>query len=109
VCRPDRHRLGWRNTHDNTGDGVRILSGSTLTLVNQARVTSNKNGGFGLVADNGVGLTLRNSTLTANTTKDLQLTFRTRADITLTTIGTVTCDATVLVRGAAFTCPQSPA
>jgi Right handed beta helix region len=95
------------NAHDNTRTGVRILGGSTLTVVNQARVLGTQNGQVGLLADNGVGLTLVNSTLTGNSTKDLQLTFGTRADLTTTVLGTYTCDATVLVRGTSgITCPH---
>jgi hypothetical protein len=95
------------NAHNNSRSGVRILTGSTLTLVNQARVISNQNGTLGLVADNGVGLTLVNSTLTGNSATDLQLTFGTRADIRTTTFGTYACDATVLVRGTSgIVCPH---
>lgn len=95
------------NSHDNTRSGVRVLTGSTLTLVNQARVISTQNANVGLVADNGAGLTLVNSTLTGNTSSDLQLTFGTRADVRTTAFGTYTCDATVLVRGTSgITCPH---
>ena len=94
------------NTPHNTGSGIRVRSGSTLTLVNQARVISQANGQMGLVADNGVGITLVNSTVTGNTGTDIQLTFGTRADLQ-TTFGTYTCDATVLVRGTSgITCPH---
>ena len=54
------------NSHNNTRSGVRVLTGSTLTLVNQARVISTQNATVGLGADNGAGLTLVNSTLTGN-------------------------------------------
>jgi hypothetical protein len=94
------------NAHTNTGSGVRVLTGSTLTLVNQAQVISIQNGGIGLVADNGAGLTLVNSTLTGNSLSDLTLTFGTRADIRTTTFGTYSCDLTVLVRGGLVTCPH---
>ena len=67
--------------HNNTGTGVRVLSGSTLTLVNQARIIETQNGRVGLLADDGVGVTLVNSTFTGNSTKDIQLTFGTRADL----------------------------
>ena len=84
-----------------------MLTGSTLTLVNQAQVISTQNASVGLTADNGAGLTLVNSTLTGNTARDLQLTFGTRADLQTTTLGTYTCDATVLVRGTSgITCPH---
>jgi hypothetical protein len=95
------------NAHDNTGDGIRVQTGSTLTLSNQARILSTKNGRTGFVADNGVGATLVNSTVTGNTTRDIQLTFATRADLQTLTFGSYTCDATVLVRGTSgITCPH---
>ena len=95
------------NTHNNTGSGVRVLAGSTLTLVNQARVISTQNGTIGLLADNGVGVVLRNSTITGSATRDLVLTFATRADLQSLTFGTYTCDATVLIRGTSgITCPH---
>jgi len=95
------------NAHDNLGDGVRVLSGATLTLTNQARVTSTQNGRTGLISDNGVGVTLVNSTITGNTVKDIQLTFGTRADLSSLVFGTYTCDLTVLVRGTSgITCPH---
>jgi len=95
------------NSHNNTRSGVRVLTGSTLTLVNQAKVISTQNANLGLVADNGAGLTLVNSTLTGNAASDLQLTFGTRADVRTTTFGSYTCDATVLVRGTSgVTCPH---
>ena len=95
------------SAHNNTGSGIRVLTGSALTLVNQARVLSNQNARNGLVADNGVGVTLVNSTLMGNTLPDIQLTFGTRADFQTLTFGTYTCDATVLVRGTSgIVCPH---
>ena len=95
------------NAHHNTRSGVRVLTASTLTLVNQARVISTQNGTVGLLADNGAGITLVNSTLTGNTTGDLQMTFGSRAALQTLTFGTVSCDATVLVRGTSgIVCPQ---
>src|SRR4029077_18993163 len=87
------------NAHDNTGSGVRVLSGSTLTLTNQARLVSRVNTRTGLIADNGGGVTLVNSTITGNSMRDLQLTFGTRADLQTLVFATYSCDATVLVRG----------
>jgi hypothetical protein len=55
------------NSYDNRDVGVRVQTGSTLTLSNQAKVISTQNGGRGVAADNGVGLTLVNSTITGNT------------------------------------------
>jgi hypothetical protein len=95
------------NSHNNQGAGVRVQNGSTLTLSNQAKIISIQNATTGLVADNGVGVTLVNSTLTGNTLKDLQLTFGARADLRTLTFGSYTCDATVLVRGTSgITCPH---
>jgi hypothetical protein len=95
------------NATHNTRNGVRVLDGSTLTLVNQATVVSTQNGRVGMQADNAVSVTLVNSTLTGNAAKDLQLTFGTRADLQTLTFGTYTCDATVLVRGTSgIACPH---
>lgn len=95
------------NAHNNTRSGVRVLTGSTLTLVNEAQVISTQNASLGLVADNGAGLTLVNSTLTGNSAGDLQLTFGTRADVRTTTFATYSCDDTVLVRGSnGIVCPH---
>jgi len=95
------------NAHNNTGDGVRVQTGSTLTLSNQARILSTQNGRTGFLADNGAGATLVNSTVTGNTVRDIQLTFGTRADLQTLTFGTYTCDATVLVRGTSgISCPH---
>jgi len=95
------------NVHNNTGNGVRVLTGSTLALTSQGRVMSTQNSRTGLVADNGVGITLVNATITGNTTKDLQMTFGARADLQTLVFGTYTCDATVLVRGTSgIVCPH---
>lgn len=94
------------NVHNNTGNGVRVLTGSTLALTNQGRVVGTQNS-RGLAADNGVGITLVNSTLTGNSVRDLQLTFGARADLQTLVFGTYTCDATVLVRGTSgIICPH---
>lgn len=93
-------------THNNR-NGVRVLDGSTLTLVSQAKVISTQNGTVGLLVDNALSVTLVNSTITANAVKDLQLTFGTRADLQTLTLGTYSCDATVLVRGTSgIACPH---
>ena len=93
------------NARNNAGIGVRVLTGSLLQLTNQAQVNSTGNGAAGLVADNGSGLTLVNSTITDNGTTDLLMTFGARADLRTSTFGTFTCDATVLVRGTSpITC-----
>jgi hypothetical protein len=93
-------------THNNR-NGVRVLDGSTLTLVNQAKVISTQNGTVGLLVDNALSVTLVNSTLTSNSVKDIQLTFGTRADFQTLAFGSYTCDATVLVRGTSgIVCPH---
>jgi hypothetical protein len=95
------------NSHNNQGSGVRVLNGSTLTLSNQAKIFSMQNTRTGLLADNGVGVTLVNTTLTGNTAADLQLTFGARADLQTLTLGTYSCDKTVLVRGtSSVACPH---
>lgn len=92
--------------NDNVGNGLRLANGATLTLSNQARLESQRNGQVGLLADNGAGLTLVNTLLGGNLGRDLQLIFGVRADLQTTTFGSVSCDATVLVRGTAgITCP----
>jgi hypothetical protein len=85
------------NTHNNVANGVQVHQNSTLTFAVNAQLISTANS-VGLLADDGAAVTLVNSTLTGNTTKDLQLTFGTRADVQTTTLGTHTCDATVLAR-----------
>jgi hypothetical protein len=95
------------DARNNARTGVRVLSDARVTLVNQARLISSQNGTVGFTADNGAGVTLVNSTLTGNTAGDVVLTFGARADVRTTTFGTVTCDATVLVRGTSgIICPQ---
>jgi len=94
------------NAHNNTGVGVRVLSGAVLSLTNQARIIGTSNG-VGLAVDNGAGVTLVNSTITGNTGGDILLTFGSRADLRTLTFGTYTCDASVLVRGTSgITCPH---
>lgn len=94
------------NAHDNTGNGVRVQSGSTITLVNRARIISTQNGRAGFLADNGVGATLVNPTITGNTVRDLQLTFGSRVDVQTLTFGTYTCDLTVLRGTSGIVCPH---
>jgi hypothetical protein len=93
------------NSHNNQASGITVQNGSTLTLSNNAKIISTQNV-TGLIADNGVGVTLINSSLSGNTGKDLRLTFGVRADLQVT-VGTYACDATVLVRGTSgVTCPH---
>jgi hypothetical protein len=95
------------NTHDNTGNGLSVLTGSNFTVIHQAALNSTNNTQNGVAVDNGSSITLIGSTVTGNTKPDVILTFGSRADISTSTIGKVTCDATVLVRGSnAITCPK---
>jgi len=90
--------------HDNSLNGILLQSASTALLTD---VSVTHNGRTGVSADDGVGVTMRSSTITDNTVKDIQLTFGSRADLTQLTFGTYTCDATVLVRGTSgITCPH---
>lgn len=91
------------NAHDNSSYGIFLQTASSGVL---SDVTANNNG-KGLGADDGVSVWVRNSTLTGNLTRDIQLTFAARGDFQTMTFGTYTCDATVLVRGTSgIICPH---
>lgn len=95
------------NCHDNAGNGIIVRNGSTLRVSNQAKVISTANGASGLIADDGAGVILVNSTITGNSAKDIQLAFGSRADLQTLIVGTAACDATVLVRGTSgIACPR---
>jgi hypothetical protein len=81
------------------GSGARI-AGGPLTVRNNVT---------GVLADGAGTLTLTSdpaspSSITNNSTFDLDLTFGTRATVDGVTIGTIRCDATVLSRGSTV-CP----
>jgi hypothetical protein len=87
-------------------NGVTLLTGSNLTIIHQATINSMANSGNGISADNGSSVTLVQSNVTGNA-KDVLLSFGSRGDITTSTVGTLTCDASVLLRGdTGFTCPR---
>ena len=93
-------------TMDNGANGISVLTDSNLTVIHQASIVSSTNSGSGLQADNGSSITLIQSKLTGNT-KDVTLTFGSRADITTSQVGTLACDASVLLRGdTGKTCPS---
>jgi len=94
------------NSQNNLGNGISILTGSNLTVIHQAALNSTGNAGDGIQVDNGSGLTLIQSNVTSNSNKDIVLTFGSRADVSGTTFGILSCDATVLVRGGELTCPK---
>ena len=75
-----------------------ILTGSNLTAIHQASVISHGNTGVGVQAANGDRLTLINSDVTGQT-PDILLSFGSRSDITTSTIGHISCDASVISRG----------
>lgn len=89
---------------NNGRDGVRALSGSVINLSGQSRLVSQANAAAGLLLDNGSTATLLNSDITGNQ-PDVALRFGARADLTGTTVGSVACDSTVLLRGHAG-CPS---
>jgi hypothetical protein len=104
VVRNGAHiSLSGVNAHDNSGSGILIQSASSAILTN---VLATGNGGIGLAVDDGAGVIVSASTVTANVTRDLQLTFGSRATVQALTFGTYACDATVLLRGTVGTCPH---
>lgn len=94
------------NTHGNGGNGLSVLTGSNFTIIHQAALNSTNNARDGVQVDNGSSLTLIQSTATGNTVADVSLTFGSRGDITTSTIGKLTCDPSVLVRGSFTHCPM---
>ena len=86
---------------------MRVLTGSTLTLVNQARSHQHSERQASGSAPTTASAHSREFDADGNTGSDLQLTFGTRADLQTLTFGTYTCDATVLVRGTSgIVCPH---
>ncbi len=94
------------DTHGNGGDGLNVLTGSNFTVIHQAALNSNNNTLNGIHVDNGSSVTLINSNVTGNSAPDVALTFGSRGDITTSTIGKLTCDSTVLIRGSFTHCTQ---
>jgi len=95
------------NCHDNNGNGIVVRNASSLRVSNQAQVISTGNGAVGLIVDDGSDIILVNSDITDNSGEDIQLSFGSRADLLTSTFSSLSCDATVLVRGSSvITCPQ---
>ena len=91
---------------DNQRHGLSTFVGGKIDLSGDSQITSQRNSQVGLFADNGGSVRVSKSTLTHNGTTDVALSFGTRAEFTQNTIGTITCDATVLMRGGTGTvCP----
>jgi hypothetical protein len=92
----------------NHRHGLSAFLESRIDLSADSVVTSQNNGDAGVLADNGSFVRVVNSEIASNNAgRDLVLSFGSRADLNSTnTIGSVSCDATVLIRGnAGFTCP----
>ena len=90
------------NARRNALSGVLIRAASSAVLANMS-VTDNATSG---VSVDDASVTFKSSTFTGNTTRDLVMTFGSRVTLQNLVVGTVSCDSTVLLRGATFTCPQ---
>jgi hypothetical protein len=84
---------------DNQRHGLSTFVGGKIGLSGDSQITSQRNGQAGLFADKGGSVRVSKSTLIHNDTTDVALSFGTRAEFTQNTIGTITCDTTVLIRG----------
>ena len=91
------------STHDNVGSGVGVFTGSNVTVIHQAAIESTANKAAGITVDGGSSVTLVGSQITGNTT-DINLSFGSRSDITTSTVGSITCDHSVISRGSVV-CP----
>lgn len=92
--------------YNNTGNGASLLNNSQLHMFDQAKILAHNNTSLGIQVDDGSSMTLLNSTV-QNNPKDVVLTFASRSEFTANTIGTLSCDATSLIRGdTGKTCPQ---
>lgn len=92
--------------YNNGINGISALLNSQVHMFNQTQIQSHNNTGIGIQVDNGSSLTLLTSTVTNNQSKDVVLTFGSRGEFTKNTIGTLSCDATALIRGdTGKTCP----
>ena len=81
---------------DNTLDGIMVRGNSELTAY---AIDAQNNHERGVAADDGSSISISNSTITGNWVNDVVLTFGSRASLYGGTIGTITCDGTVLSRG----------
>jgi parallel beta-helix repeat protein len=84
---------------DNADDGIQVEETSTAELIN---CTALRNGGRGVAVDDS-HVTISNSTITGNGT-DVSAFFGARLTLHSNTIGTITCEPTVLSRGTTL-CP----
>lgn len=92
--------------YGNAVNGISTLLNSQVHMFNQTEIQSHNNTGIGIQVDNGSSLTLLDSSIVNNTAKDVTLTFGSRGEFTMNAIGTLSCDATSLIRGdTGKTCP----
>ena len=90
----------------NVTAGLNLINGAGANITGGLSVRNNDTG---VLADGAGTITLASippnpSTLTDNSTFDVDLKFGTRTTFDGVTIGTITCDATVLSRGSTV-CP----
>jgi len=91
--------------YNNAGDGVNLLNNSQLHMFDQAQILAHDNQMLGIGVDDGSSMTLLNSTIQTNPA-DVVLSFGSRGDFTGNKIGTLSCDASSLIRGdTGKTCP----
>ncbi len=96
----------------NKGSGVNLLTSSHLLDDNYAAIVSSQNTGAGLAADDGssvsFGKTISVDPSVKTSISDVRLSFGSRLTyIGNDAFGSVTCDATVLIRGTGgFNCPK---
>jgi hypothetical protein len=92
---------------ENNPEGVTLAVGSTMAVFPTGNLTVQNNTTAGLTADNGSTVRMiGGATITGNGT-DVVLLFGSNATFNGNTIGTITCDETVLLRGdEGVTCPN---
>ncbi len=86
-------------TNENVRFGISAGKASTIDVTGKNSITANNNGAFGVFIDDGSRALLTNSKLIGNAAFDLGINFGSRAEVTDTTVGTLQCDPTALVRG----------
>ena len=92
--------------YGNAMNGISTLLNSQVHMFNETSIEDHNNTGTGVQVDNGSSLTLLTSTINHNAATDVTLTFGSRGEFTKNTIGTLSCDATSLIRGdTGKTCP----
>ncbi|MFQ6027414.1 MAG: right-handed parallel beta-helix repeat-containing protein [Dehalococcoidia bacterium] len=88
----------------NTGHGFSATSGSDLAVSGSTQLTSRDNGQAGLWLDGGSRATITGAVIENNRAADVDLKFGSQATLGESTLGTVVCDDTVLLRGDTL-CP----